>query len=102
MSIPQIFEFRDFYKDAGIKREKTIAYNLQQNGVVERKKRSIINYVKAMIHDKSLALFLWAEVCNTAVYLQNRSPHNILEDKTPEDTVKSQKPTGSLYYHNRG
>jgi transposase InsO family protein len=44
-------EFTDFCKDAGIKREKTVAYNLQQNGVVEWKNRSIISVVKAMIHD---------------------------------------------------
>jgi transposase InsO family protein len=36
-------EFTDFCKKAGNKREKTVAYNPQQNGVVERKNRSIIN-----------------------------------------------------------
>jgi transposase InsO family protein len=31
-------EFTDFCKEAGIKRENTVAYNPQQNGVAERKK----------------------------------------------------------------
>jgi transposase InsO family protein len=44
-------EFKDFYKEAEIKRELTISYNPQQNGVVERKNRSIISFVRAMIHD---------------------------------------------------
>jgi transposase InsO family protein len=65
-------EFTNFCKEARIKREKTMAYNLQQNGVAERKNQSIINAVKAMIHDQSFPIFLWAEACNIAVYLQNR------------------------------
>jgi transposase InsO family protein len=44
-------EFKDFYKEAEIKRELTVSYNPQQNGVVERKNRSIISFVRAMIHD---------------------------------------------------
>jgi hypothetical protein len=54
-------EFNNFCKEAGIKREKTVAYNPQQNGVAERKNWSIISAVKAMIHDQSLPMFLWAE-----------------------------------------
>jgi IS30 family transposase len=78
-------EFTDFCKEAGIKREKTVAYNPWQNGVAERKNRVIINVVKAMIHNQSLPMFLWVEGCNTTVYLQNRSPHQTLEGKTPEE-----------------
>jgi hypothetical protein len=85
-------EFRDFCKEAGIKREKTMAYNPQQNGVAERKNRSIVSAVKAMIHDQSLPMFLRVEACNIVVYLQNRSPHRILEDKTPEEAFMGVRP----------
>jgi transposase InsO family protein len=44
-------EFKDFCKEARIKRELTTPYNPQQNGVAERKNRSIVEAVKAMIHD---------------------------------------------------
>jgi len=44
-------EFNDFCKEAGIKRELTIPYNPQQNGVAERKNISIMEVVKSMIHD---------------------------------------------------
>jgi transposase InsO family protein len=41
-------DFKDFCKEAGIKRELTVSYNPQQNGVVERKNRSIIGSARAM------------------------------------------------------
>jgi transposase InsO family protein len=85
-------DFSDFCKEAGIKRELTVPYNPQQNGVVERKNRSIVEVVKAMIHDQNLPMFLWAEASNTTVYVQNRSPHRILGDKTPEEAFTGVKP----------
>jgi hypothetical protein len=70
----------------------SVPYNPQQNGVAERKNRSIVEAVKAMIHDQSLPMFLWEEASNTTVYIQNRSPHRILEDKTHEEAFTGVKP----------
>ena len=39
---------------------------------------------KAMLHDQDLPMRLWAEAARTAVYVQNRTPHRVLENKTPE------------------
>jgi transposase InsO family protein len=68
-------EFSNFCIETGIKREFIVPYNPQQNGVVETKNRTIIEATKAMIHDQSLPMTIWAEACMTAVYVQNRSPH---------------------------
>jgi hypothetical protein len=38
-----------------------------------------------MIHDQSLSMTLWEEACMTTVYVQNRSPHQILKNITPEE-----------------
>ena len=62
----------------------TVPYNPQQNGVAERKNRSICEAAKAMMFDQDLPNSLWAKATCTAVYIQNRCPHAILEDKTPE------------------
>jgi transposase InsO family protein len=43
--------FKDFCGEARIKRELTTPYNPQQNGVAERKNRSIVEATKVMIHD---------------------------------------------------
>eukprot|EP00253_Pinus_taeda_P020612 PITA_20612 len=85
-------EFVDYCAEAGIRREFTVPYNPQQNRVVERKNRSIVGATKAMLHDKGLPLFLWEKACNTAVYLQNRSPHRALGHMTPEEAFSGKKP----------
>lgn len=46
--------FNDFCVETGIKRELCVPYNPQQNGVVERKHRTIVEVAKAMIHDQDL------------------------------------------------
>jgi IS30 family transposase len=85
-------EFNDFCVREGIKREVTVPYNPQQNGVAERKNKAIVGVARAMLHDQGLPLFLWDEACNTTVYLQNQSPHRVLGDKTPEEALSGKKP----------
>lgn len=62
-------EFKDFCKEEGIRRELIAPHNPQQNGVAERKNRTIVGAARAMLHDQGLPLHLWAEACNTAVYV---------------------------------
>jgi transposase InsO family protein len=50
-------EFDSFCKEARLKRELTIPYNLQQNGVAERKNKSIVWTAKAMVHDLDIVKF---------------------------------------------
>ena len=45
-----------------------------------------------MIFDQNLEYYLWAEASCTAVYIQNRSPHSYLKDKTPEEVFTKIKP----------
>jgi hypothetical protein len=45
-----------------------------------------------MIHDQEFPMFLWAEATNKVVYIQNKSPHYILGNKTPEEAFSGVKP----------
>jgi hypothetical protein len=84
--------FKELCIDFGIKRELTVPYNPQQNGVSERKNRSIFGAAKTMLHDQDFPMFLWVEACNAAVYLQNRSPHKILGRMTLEEAFMGKRP----------
>jgi hypothetical protein len=85
-------EFVAFCKSTGIRRELTVPHNPQQNGVAERKNRSIEETVKALLNDQGLSMFLWGEAAMTTIYVQNRSPHCILKDMTPEEDFLGKKP----------
>jgi transposase InsO family protein len=85
-------EFMDFCAREGIRRELIVPYNPQQNGVAKRKNKAIVGAVRAMLHDQGLPLFLWAEACYTAVYLQNKIPHKAVGSMTPEEVFSGKKP----------
>jgi hypothetical protein len=85
-------EFVAFCKSAWIRRELIFPHNPQQNSVVERKNRSIKEMVKALLNDQGLSMFLWGEAAMTEIYVQNRSPHRILKDMTPEEAFSGKKP----------
>ena len=84
--------FKNFCKESRIKREYIVPYNPEQNEIAERKNRTIIEVARAMIFDQNLEYYLWAEASYTAVYIQNRSPHSYLKDKTPEEVFTKIKP----------
>ncbi|CAL2244033.1 unnamed protein product [Prunus armeniaca] len=63
-----------------------------QNGVVERKNRTVVEMAKAMLHEKELPYYLWAEAVHTAVYILNRCPTKALRDKTPFEAYSTRKP----------
>ena len=52
-------EFKRLCKESRIKRELSTPYNPQQNGVVERKNRTIMDATKAMLHDQDLPMLLY-------------------------------------------
>ena len=84
-------EFKDFCAVEGIKQELMTPHDPQQNGVAKRKNRLIVGVARVMLHDQSLPLHLWAEACNTIVYLQNRSPNRILGMKTPMEAFSGKR-----------
>ncbi|GKF16408.1 putative ribonuclease H-like domain-containing protein [Tanacetum coccineum] len=70
----------DFCREKGIKREYSVARTPQQNGVAERRDRTLIEAARTMLADSKLPTTFWAEAISTAWYVQNRvlvvKPHN--------------------------
>ncbi|GAU37152.1 hypothetical protein TSUD_293100 [Trifolium subterraneum] len=69
----------------GIKRQLTASYTPQQNGVSERKNRTLLNMVRSMISARGVPKRFWPEAVNWAAYVLNRSPTSALKDITPEE-----------------
>nr|GEY44236.1 hypothetical protein [Tanacetum cinerariifolium] len=76
----------------GIKREFSVTRAPQQNGVAERKNRTLIDVARTMLIDSKLPTTFWAEAVNTACYVINRAlvikPHN----KTPYELIHERPP----------
>eukprot|EP00253_Pinus_taeda_P013003 PITA_13003 len=68
--------FHDYCKQHGIKRQLTTKYTPQQNGVTERKNRTIMNMVRSMLKGRNLSNEYWAEVVACVIYAINRYPTN--------------------------
>ncbi|GKB48425.1 retrovirus-related pol polyprotein from transposon TNT 1-94, partial [Tanacetum coccineum] len=81
-----------YYECAGIFHQKTVPRTPQQNGVVERRNRTLVEAARTMLIFSKAPMFLWAEVVATACYTQNQSLIHILHNKTSYDLVHDKKP----------
>ncbi|GJV09767.1 putative ribonuclease H-like domain-containing protein [Tanacetum coccineum] len=83
---------KDETLDVGITHEKTVPRTPQQNGVVERRNRTLVEAARTMLIFSKAPMFLWAEAIATACYTQNRSLIHTLHNKTPYELVHDKKP----------
>ncbi|GJR76871.1 retrovirus-related pol polyprotein from transposon TNT 1-94 [Tanacetum coccineum] len=68
-----IIKFLKMIQKVGISHETFVARSPQQNGVVERRNRTLIEVARTMLIYAKAPLFLWAEAVATACYTQNHS-----------------------------
>lgn len=93
-------KFNDFCSENGIHRELTALYTPEQNGVAERKNRTVVEMVRSMLKTKTLPDRFWAEAVATSVYLLNLSPTKAVMNRstdyrTPFEAWYNQKPSVS-------
>lgn len=67
-------QFKTLCEDTGIRRELIAPGSPQQNGVVERHNRNIVEMVRTMLIHKYCPKFLWAEAASTTMHILNRVP----------------------------
>ncbi|PRQ45332.1 putative RNA-directed DNA polymerase [Rosa chinensis] len=87
--------FDEFCNDMGIKHEFSAPITPQQNGVVERKNRVLIEMGRVMLNSAGLAHTFWAEAISNACYTINRVIFRSGTEKTPYEILKGKKPNVS-------
>nr|GFA33447.1 retrovirus-related Pol polyprotein from transposon TNT 1-94 [Tanacetum cinerariifolium] len=70
----------------------------QQNKVVERRNRTLVEAARTMLIFSHAPLFLWAEAIATACFTQNRSIIHRRFNKTPYELINGRKPDISFLY----
>ncbi|GJW89914.1 uncharacterized mitochondrial protein-like protein [Tanacetum coccineum] len=77
-------EMNQFCEMKGILRQYSVARTPQQNGVAERRNRTLIEAARTMLADSKLPTTFWAEAVNTAYYVQNRVSFGKFDGKVAE------------------
>jgi transposase InsO family protein len=76
-------ELESYLENHGIKHEMTVAYTPEQNGVAERRNRTLVEMARCMIIQSQLSSSFWAEAISTPNYLRNRCPSRSNNGQTP-------------------
>ncbi|KAJ9557546.1 hypothetical protein OSB04_012160 [Centaurea solstitialis] len=85
-------DLNSFCEEKGIERQFSAPRTPQQNGVAERRNRTLIEAARTMLADSKLPITFWAEAVNTACYVQNRVHVVKSKGKTPYELFKNKKP----------
>ncbi|GJY57677.1 retrovirus-related pol polyprotein from transposon TNT 1-94 [Tanacetum coccineum] len=91
-------KLRSFYAKLGIVHKTSIARTPQQNGIVERRNRTLVEAARTMLIFSKAPEFLWAEAIATACFTQNRSIVHTQYNKTPYELIRGRKPNVQ-YFH---
>ena len=76
----------------GILHQTTCVYTPQQNGVVERKHRHILNVARSLLFQSGLPIKYRGEAVLTSVFLINRMPTSVLKGQSPYELVFKKMP----------
>jgi transposase InsO family protein len=71
-------------------------YNPQQNGVIERCNKTVVEVARALLKQRGMPTVFWGEVVVTAVYILYRSPIKALNGRTPYEASAASRSPMSL------
>nr|GEY30388.1 copia protein [Tanacetum cinerariifolium] len=82
---------KEYFDTIGISHQMSSVRTPQQNGVVERRNRTLVEAARTMLIFSRAPLFLWAEAIATACFTQNRSIIHRRFNKTPYELINGRK-----------
>ena len=86
------YTLNDWLSDEGIRHQYSAAYTPQQNGVAERKNRTLMDMARSMLAEFKSPFNFWAEAISTACHYSNRLYLRKGLNKTPYEIFKGKKP----------
>jgi hypothetical protein len=90
-------QIEGFLEEEGIKHEFSYPYTPQQNGVVERKNRTLLDMARTMLDEYKKPDRFWAEVINTTCDSINRLYHHRILKKTLYELLTGKRPNVSYF-----
>nr|GFB90007.1 putative ribonuclease H-like domain-containing protein [Tanacetum cinerariifolium] len=87
-----------YFDSVGISHQMSSVRTPQQNRIVERRNRTLVEAARTMLIFSRTPLFLWAEAIATACFTQNRSIIHRRFNKTPYELINGRKPDISFLH----
>nr|GEV66938.1 hypothetical protein [Tanacetum cinerariifolium] len=87
-----------YFAAEGILHQTSVARTPEQNGVVERQNRTLVEAARTMLSAAKVPLFFWAEAIATLCFTQNRSLVIPRHEKTPYHIINDRKPSVKFIY----
>ncbi|CAM8886686.1 unnamed protein product [Rhodiola kirilowii] len=81
-----------FLQSQGCMQQTSCTYSPQQNGIVERKHRHLLEVARALKLQSKVPDFLWGDCVLTATYIINRLPSTVLKGQIPFEVLFKRKP----------
>nr|GEZ06429.1 hypothetical protein [Tanacetum cinerariifolium] len=98
IGLPKLKFVKDYLCSSWIDHQTSVARTLEQNGVVERQKRTLVEAARTMLIAAKVSLFFWAEAIATVCFTQNRSLVIPRDEKTPYHIINNRKPSVKFFY----
>lgn len=76
-------KFRHMVENFGILHQRSCVYSPQQNGIVERRHRTLLNTARALMFQSAMPIKFWPYSILTATWMINRLPSRVLDWNTP-------------------
>nr|GEY79701.1 integrase, catalytic region, zinc finger, CCHC-type, peptidase aspartic, catalytic [Tanacetum cinerariifolium] len=87
-----------YFAAEGIIHQTSVARTPEQNDVVERRNRTLVEAARTMLSAIKVPLFFWAEAISTACFTQNHSLVIRRHEKTPYHIINNRKPSVKLFH----
>jgi len=85
-------KMKAYLLERGVAQEVSAPATPEQNGVIERDNRTVMEAARSMLYAENAPNYLWGKAANTAVYTLNRSINRTSGDKTPYELYFQRKP----------
>nr|GFA17795.1 retrovirus-related Pol polyprotein from transposon TNT 1-94 [Tanacetum cinerariifolium] len=87
-----------YFAAEGNQHQTFLARTPEQNSVVERRNRTLVEAARTMLSAANVPLFFWAEAIATACFTQNRSLVIPRQEKTPYNIINDWKPSVKFFH----
>nr|GFC62314.1 retrovirus-related Pol polyprotein from transposon TNT 1-94 [Tanacetum cinerariifolium] len=87
-----------YFAAEGIQHQTSVARTPEQNGVVKRRNRTLVEAARTMLSATKVPLFFWAKAIASACFTQNRSLVIPRHEKTPYHIINDRKPSVKFFH----